>query len=154
MLSWSFQKFFIYKNMNKITQKLKKIKKKVNWRVEDLVGYKEVIGWLLGAGIAVAWIAWALLTPGNMVGLVVALAITIMFGTASGGLIALSQNKVDWKEVVGWVLGAAIAVAWISWALLEPGNMVGLVVALAVTILLGTASGGLIALSKKQTKGS
>jgi len=122
--------------------------------VEDLVDYKEVIGWLLGAGIPVAWIAWALLTPGNMVGLVVALAITILFGTASGGLIALSQDKIDWKEAIGWLLGASIAVAWIAWALIEPGNMVGLVVALAITILFGTASGGLIALSKKQTKGS
>jgi hypothetical protein len=122
--------------------------------VEDLVGYKEVIGWLLGAAIPVAWIAWALLTPGNMLGLAIALGITILCGTASGGMIALSQDKIDWKEAVGWVLGACIAVAWIAWALVDPGNMVGLVVALAITILFGTASGGLIALSKKQTKGS
>lgn len=119
-----------------------------------MVDYKEVIGWMLGAGIAVAWIAWALLTPGNMVGLAVAIAISILFGTASGGLIALSQDKIDWKEAVGWLLGASIGVAWISWALVDPGNMVGLVVALAISILFGTASGGLIALSKKQTKGS
>ncbi len=120
--------------------------------MENLTDIKEVIGWLLGAVIAVAWITWALLWPGNMVGLVVALAITILCGTASGGLIALSKDKIDWKEAVGWVLGAAIAVAWISWALLDPGNMMGLVIALAITILLGTASGGLIALSKKKSK--
>ena len=62
------------------------------------------------------------------------------------------ENLTDIKEVIGWMLGAGIAVAWISWAILDPGNMVGLVIALAVTILLGTASGGLIALSKKQSK--
>jgi len=122
--------------------------------VLNLYNTKKLVGELLGALIAVAWIAWALIWPGNMVGLVVVLAITILCGTASGGFIALSQNKIDWKEALGWVLGAAIAVAWISWALLDPGNMMGLVVALAITILFGTASGGLIALSKKQAKGS
>ena len=125
---------------------------KIIWIVEGLVDYKEIIGWMFGAVIAVAWIAWALLTPGNMLGLAVALAITILCGTASGALIALSKNKIGWKEAVGWVLGAAIPVSWISWALINPGNMVGLVIALTVTILFGTASGGLIALSKKETK--
>ena len=119
----------------------------------NLYNVKKLIAELLGALIAVTWITWALIWPGNMVGLVVALAITILCGTVSGGLIALSQNKIDWKEALGWVLGAAIAVPWISWALLDPGNMVGLVIALAITILFGTASGWLIALSKKQTKG-
>ena len=56
---------------------------------------------------------------------------------------------VDYKEVIGWILGAAIAVVWISFALLGPGNMVFLVIAISLTILLGTLSGGLIALSKK-----
>ena len=56
---------------------------------------------------------------------------------------------VDYKEVIGWVAGAAIAVVWISFALLSPGNMVLLVIAISLTILLGTISGGLIALSKK-----
>jgi len=55
----------------------------------------------------------------------------------------------DYKEVIGWVAGAAIAVVWISFALLSPGNMVLLVIAISLTILLGTISGGLIALSKK-----
>jgi len=120
--------------------------------LEDLVDYKEVIGWMFGAVIAVAWIAWAIIAPGNMVGLVIALAITILCGTASGGLIALSHNKIEWKEALGWVLGATIAVAWISWALINPGDMLGLVIALVITILFGTASGGLIALSKKEAK--
>ena len=65
--------------------------------MEDLVDYKEVIGWLLGASIAVAWISWALLCLGNMVGLVVAIALTILLGTLSGGLIALSE-KAKTKE--------------------------------------------------------
>ncbi len=113
---------------------------------------KEVIGWMLGAAIAVVWIAFAFLGAGNMVFLVVAISLTILLGTTSGGIIAISKKQTDYKEVIGWVLGASIAVAWISWAILDPGNMVGLVIALAVTILLGTASGGLIALSKKQSK--
>jgi len=117
-----------------------------------LVDYKEVIGWLLGASIAVVWISYALLGLGNILFLVVALTLTILFGTSSGGLIALSKKKNDYKEVIGWLLGAAIAVAWISYALLGPGNMVFLVVAIALTILLGTLSGGLITLSKKKTK--
>ena len=117
--------------------------------MEELVDYKEVIGWLLGAAIAVVWISYALLGAGCMVFLVVAISLTILLGTASGGLIAISKEKNDWKEVVGWLLGAAIPVGWISWALLDPGNMVLLVVAIALSILLGTASGGLLALSKK-----
>ncbi|MGB5911727.1 MAG: hypothetical protein WBH31_11085 [Promethearchaeia archaeon] len=75
-----------------------------------------------------------------------------MLGVSSGGVIALSKKKNDYKEVIGWLLGAAIAVAWISYALLGPGDMVFLVVAIALTILLGTLSGGLIALDKKKTK--
>ncbi|MHA2269763.1 MAG: hypothetical protein ACXAB8_18365 [Promethearchaeota archaeon] len=121
-------------------------------KVEELYNYKRLIGELLGAVIAVAWIAWALIWPGNMIGLVVAIAITIVSGTLSGGLIALSTNKIDNKEAIGWVLGAAIGVAWIAWALLSPGNMVGLVVAIAITIVFGTLSGGFISLSKKNIK--
>ena len=120
--------------------------------MEELYNYKKLIGEMLGAAIAVAWIAWALLWPGNMVGLVVALDLTILLGTLSGGLIALSTNKIDYKEAVGWVLGSAIGVAWVTWALLCPGNIVGLVVAIALTILLGTLSAGLTSLSKKNTK--
>lgn len=117
--------------------------------MEDLVDYKEVIGWLLGASIAVAWISWALLWPGNRVGLVVAISLTVLLGTLSGGFISISKKEGDYKEVIGWLLGASIVVAWISWALLCRGNMVGLVVAISLTILLGTLSGGLIALSEK-----
>jgi hypothetical protein len=114
--------------------------------------YKKLIGELLGAVIAVAWITWALIWPGNMVGLVISLAITILLGTLSGGLIAISANKIDYKEAVGWLLGATIGVAWIIWAILFPGDMVGLVIALAITILFGTLSGGLISISKKKMK--
>ena len=56
----------------------------------------------------------------------------------------------DYKELVGWVFGAIIPVAWISYAILGPGNMIFLVIALAITILCGTLSGGFIALSKKK----
>lgn len=110
-----------------------------------MVDSKKLIADLLGAIIAVAWITWALLFPGNMVGLVIALAITILCGTLSGGLYAISTNTSEYKEIVGWLLGASIAVAWITWALLCPGNMVGLVVAIAISILFGTLSGGLLA---------
>jgi ABC-type Fe3+-siderophore transport system permease subunit len=117
--------------------------------VED---YKEVIAWILGATIAVVWITFAFLGAGNMLFLVVALALTILLGTVSGGFIAISKKKSDYKDVIGWLCGAGIAVSWITYALLDPGNMILLVVALALTILLGTISGGLIALSKKQAK--
>jgi len=120
--------------------------------LKDLVDYKEVIGWLLGATIAVVWISFALLGAGNIVFLAVAISLTILLGVSSGGVIALSKKKNDYKEVIGWLLGAAIPVAWISYALLGPGDMVFLVVAIALTILLGTLSGGLIALDKKKTK--
>ena len=63
------------------------------------------------------------------------------------------EDLVDNKEVIGWLLGAAIGVVWISFGLLY--SMLGvlegrvfLVVALDLSILLGTSSGGLIALSK------
>ncbi len=110
---------------------------------------KEVVAWVLGACIAVVWIGFALLGPGNMLFLVIAISITIMCGTASGGFMAISRNKAENKEVIGWVFGASIAVAWIGFALLGPGNMISLFVALALTILFGTISGGLIALSRK-----
>jgi membrane protease YdiL (CAAX protease family) len=114
-----------------------------------LTDYKEVIGWILGASIAVVWISFALLGPGNMLFLVVAISLTILLGTLSGGFIALGTNKSELKEVIGWMAGAGIAVAWIYYALLDPGSMVLLVIAISLSILLGTISGGLIALSKK-----
>jgi len=61
--------------------------------VEDLYNYKTLVGELLGAAIPVVWISYALLGPGNMVFLVVAIALTILLGTLSGGLIKLSKNK-------------------------------------------------------------
>ncbi len=113
---------------------------------------KEVIGWMFGAGIAVAWISYAILGAGNMVFLVVAIGLTIILGTISGGLTALSREIIELKEMIGWLAGAVIPIAWISWAILWPGDMVLLVVALAITILCGTLAGGLIALSKKMIK--
>jgi hypothetical protein len=110
-----------------------------------MYNYKKLIGELLGAVIAVAWITWALLWPRNMVGLVIAISITILLGTISGGLLRGTINN---KRLIGELLGAAIAVVWVSWALLWPGNMVGLVVGLTLTIVFGTISGGLLKLSK------
>ncbi len=57
------------------------------------------------------------------------------------------KNLVDYKEVIGWLLGAAIGVVWISFALIY-GDTVSLAVAISLTILLGVSSGGFIALSK------
>ena len=113
-----------------------------------MVDYKEIIGWVFGTTIPVAWIVYALLDPANMVLLVVALSITILCGTLSGAFVSLGRDKVEYKEAISWVFGATIPVAWLIFALLGPGNMVLLVVAIAITILCGTISGGLIALSK------
>jgi hypothetical protein len=117
-----------------------------------MVDYKEIIAWLLGASIAVVWISFGILGAGNMIFLAVAIDLTILFGTMSGGLIAVSQNKIEYKEAIGWLFGAFIPVAWISYALIDPGDLVLLVIALALTILFGTLSGGFIALSKKKSK--
>ncbi len=129
---------------------IKKENKNIIWRVEDLYNLKTLVGELLGAVIAVVWIAFAFLGAGNMVFLVVALAVTILLGTLSGGLIALSKTEINFKKLLGWLFGASIAVVWISYAILGLGNMVFLVVAISFTILLGVSSGGLIALSKKK----
>lgn len=115
-----------------------------------MVDYKEVIGWLLGAAIAVPWISFALLGEGNMVFLAVAISLTILLGVLSGGLMVISQNKADYKDVIGWLLGAAIAVPWVSFAILGLlGNRVFLVIAISLSILFGVLSGGLLALSQK-----
>ena len=58
----------------------------------------------------------------------------------------------DVKKLIGEVSGACIAVIWICYGLLGAGSMVFLFVALAVTILLGTLSGGFYALSNKAPK--
>ena len=113
-----------------------------------MVDNKEVIGWLLGSAIGAVWIGFALLGAGNTVFLAVAISLTILLGVSSGGVIALSKKTSNYKEVIGWVLGAAIAVAWINFALIY-GDTVSLAVAIILTILLGTLSGGFIALSNK-----
>jgi hypothetical protein len=117
--------------------------------VEDLYNYKRLIGELLGAAIAVVWIAFGLLGPGNMMFLVVAISLTILFGVLSGGFIGLSKKHLDYKVVFSWLFGAIIPIIWICYAILDPGNMVFLVVAISLTILFGVISGGLIKLSTK-----
>ena len=121
--------------------------------VKDLYNSKTLIGELLGAAIAVVWIAFAFLGAGSTLFLVVAISLTILLGTLSGGLIALSKKEVDFKEVLGWLFGASIGVVWVAYALLDPSNMLFLVVAISLTIVFGVLSGGLIKLSAKN-KGS
>ena len=106
-----------------------------------------LIGEILGASIAVVWIAFAILGAGSILFLVVAISLTILLGTMSGGLFALAKKEVEFKEVLGWLFGAAIGVIWIAYALLDPSNMLFLVVAISLTILFGVISGGLIKLS-------
>ncbi|MBY9019627.1 MAG: hypothetical protein KGD67_01120 [Candidatus Lokiarchaeota archaeon] len=110
---------------------------------------KTLIGELLGAAVAIIWIAFAFFGAGNMLFLVVAISLTILLGTISGGLIALSKKEVDYKEVLGWLFGAAIGVVWVAYALLDPSNMLFLVVAISLTIVFGVLSGGIIKLSAK-----
>ncbi|MFX1528256.1 MAG: hypothetical protein ACFFB4_11860 [Promethearchaeota archaeon] len=114
-----------------------------------MADYKEIIGWFFGAAIAVVWIAFGILGAGNMLFLAVAISLTILFGVLSGGFIALSKGKNNYKEVIGWLFGAAIAVVWILFALIAPGDLVFLVVAISLTILFGVLAGGLIKLGTK-----
>jgi len=60
--------------------------------VEDLYNYKRLVGELLGAAIAIVWICYALITPGNMVFLAVAISLTILLGVLSGGFLKLSKE--------------------------------------------------------------
>jgi len=113
--------------------------------------YKKLLGELLGAAIAVVWISFAFLGPGNMTFLAVAISLTIIFGVLSGGLIGLSGNTVEFKELLGWLFGAAIAVVWVCYAIIAPWNMVFLVVAISLTIIFGVLSGGFLKLSTKQS---
>lgn len=113
-----------------------------------MYNYKTLVGEVLGAVIAVVWIAFAFFGAGNIVFLVVAMGLTILMGTLSGGLIALSKKENALKEVIGWVFGAAIAVVWVAYALLAPWNMIFLVIAISLTLVFGVLSGGLIKLSK------
>ena len=110
---------------------------------------KKLVGELLGAGIAVVWILFAFLGAGNMIFLAIAISLTILLGTISGGLFAKGEDKKDWKVILGWFFGACIAVIWICYALIAPGDMVFLVVAISLTILFGVLSGGLIKLGSK-----
>ena len=115
--------------------------------VKDLYNSKTLVGELLGAVIAIVWISYALIGAGSMLFLVVAISLTILLGTLSGGLIALSKKEVGYKEVLGWLFGASIGVVWVAYALLDPGNMMFLVVAISLTLVFGVLSGGLIKLS-------
>ena len=81
--------------------------------VKDLYNSKTLIGELLGAAIAVVWIVFAFLGAGNSLFLFVAISLTIFLGTLSGGFIALSKKEVDYKEVLGWLFGAAIGLSLI-----------------------------------------
>jgi uncharacterized membrane protein YfcA len=119
--------------------------------VKNLENWKEVVGALLGAGIAVVWVSFAILGFLSIgVYLAIALTLTIMLGTLSGMLYASSKEKVDWKQAVGALLGATIGAVWASFAVAGLlSDRVFLVVAIVLTILLGTLSGGLYALSAK-----
>jgi len=115
--------------------------------VKNLYNSKTLIGELLGVAIAIVWIAFAFLGAGSMLFLVVAISLTILLGTLSGGLIGLSKKEVGYKEVLGWLFGASIGVVWVAYAILDPSNMMFLVVAISLTLVFGVLSGGLIKLS-------
>jgi len=110
---------------------------------------KKLVSELLGAGIAVVWILFAFLGAGNMIFLAVAISLTILLGTISGGLFVKENDKKDWKVILGWFFGACIAVIWVCYALIAPGDMLFLVIAICLTILFGVLSGGLIKLGSK-----
>lgn len=114
-----------------------------------MYNYKTLVGELLGVAIAVVWIAFAFLGAGNILFLVIAIGLTVLMGTLSGGLIALSKKENALKEVTGWFFGAAIAVVWVAYALLAPWDMMFLIVAISLTLVFGVVSGGLIKLSKQ-----
>lgn len=61
--------------------------------MEDLYNYKTLVGELSGVVIAVVWIAFAFLGAGNMLFLVVALALTILLGTLSNEKVRLKINE-------------------------------------------------------------
>ncbi len=54
----------------------------------------------------------------------------------------------NWKEVVGALLGVLIAVVWLGFALIG----FNVFYALALTLVLGTLSGGLYGISDKEKK--
>lgn len=57
------------------------------------------------------------------------------------------EKVYDSKRLIGELLGAAIAIVWVCYALIAPDNMVFLAVAISLTILFGVLSGGLFKLS-------
>lgn len=58
----------------------------------------------------------------------------------------------NWKEVLGALFCVLIGVIWIGFALLGPGDMVILFFAIAFTMVFGTLSGGLYAMSFQEKK--
>ena len=110
-----------------------------------MYNYKRLVGEIFGAAIAVVWILFAFLGAGSLFFLAIAISLTILFGVFSEGFIRSS----NYKRVLGELFGAAIAVVWICFALIAPGDMLFLVVAISLTILFGVLAGGLIKLSKQ-----
>ncbi len=125
---------------------------------------RRLIGELLGSTIAVVWVCFAFFVVifGNvLLFLAVAISLTILLGVLSGGFLKLSkideENKEDlynYKRLVGELLGAAIPVIWICWALIVPGNLLFLAIAISLTILLGVLSGGYLKQSKEDEEGA
>lgn len=121
---------------------------------------KRLIGELLGAAIAVVWVCFAffiVLFGYVLLFLAIAVSLTILLGVLSGGFLKLSKQDEETKEdgynfkrLVGELLGATIAVVWICWALIVPGNLLFLAIAISLTILLGVLSGGFLKLSKQK----
>lgn len=60
--------------------------------MEYLNNWKEVLGVLFGVLIGVVWIGFALLGSNDMVILFIAIALTMIFGTLSGGLFVMSYQ--------------------------------------------------------------
>ena len=119
-----------------------------------MYNYKRLVGEIFGAAIAIVWITFGLLGAGNLIFLVVAISLTILFGVLSAGFIGIGKKEVSFKEVLGWFFGAAIAVIWVAFGILGAGDMLFLVVAISLTILFGVLSGGLIKLGSKDKEGA
>ena len=68
--------------------------------MEDMYNNKRLIGELLGATIPVVWIIWALVGAGNVVGLAVAISLTILLGVLSGGFIKLSTITKENAKII------------------------------------------------------
>jgi len=130
-----------------------------------LYNYKRLVGEVLGAAVAVVWIMFVFLVV-VMIGsvlllLAVAISLTLILGVLSDGFLKLSkkdeENKEDlynYKTLVAELLGAGVPVVWICWALLVPGNLLFLSIAISLTILLGVLSGGFLKLSKNDQEGA